>query len=62
MRAKTPVRDGVEPIVVSGRFAVLQSEDGGLLFRFADTPAIGLALAPPASDTAATKPAAPASR
>jgi hypothetical protein len=29
---------------------------------FADAPAIGLALAPPASDTAAAKPAAPASR
>jgi len=47
VQAKTPVRYGVEPIVVSGRFAVLQSEEGGLLYRLADAEALGPALAAP---------------
>jgi hypothetical protein len=36
VRAKTPVRYALEPIVVSGRFSVLRDDDGGLLYRITD--------------------------
>jgi hypothetical protein len=47
--AKQPVRFGVEPIVVTGRFAVLKDEDeGGLYYRLMDAEAIGPAVHAPA--------------
>jgi hypothetical protein len=36
VRAKSPVRYGLEPIVVSGRFSVLKNDDEGLLYRITD--------------------------
>jgi hypothetical protein len=56
VQAKTPVRYGVEPIVVSGRFSVLQGEEGGLLYRLVDAESLGPAIAAPAGSAAAAKP------
>ena len=39
--ARTPVRYGIEPIVVSGRFAVLKDDAGGLLYRLTGAEAVG---------------------
>ena len=36
VRAKKPVQYGFEPIVVSGRFAVLKDDEAGLLYRMTD--------------------------
>ena len=36
VRAKKPVQYGFEPIVVSGRFAVLKDDEAGLLYRLTD--------------------------
>lgn len=36
VQAKTPVKYALEPIVVSGRFAVLKNDEGGLLYRITD--------------------------
>jgi hypothetical protein len=53
--AKTPVRFGLEPIVVSGRFAVLKNEAGGLLYRLSDAVPVGSAQPVPAADPAKAK-------
>ena len=47
VRAKKPVQYGFEPIVVSGKFAVLKDDEAGLLYRLTD-----------AEEIAATTPAA----
>jgi hypothetical protein len=52
--AKTPVRYGTEPIVVSGRFWVLKDDAGGLLYRLTDAEAVGPA-APAAPAPAAAR-------
>ena len=39
--AKTPVKYGFEPIVVSGRFAVLKDDPNGVLYRLTDAESIG---------------------
>ncbi len=36
VRAKKPIQYGFEPIVVSGRFAVLKDDEAGLLYRLTD--------------------------
>lgn len=48
--AKTPVKYGFEPIVVSGRFVVLRDDEGGLLYRLTDAEFAGAAIpvVPPA--------------
>lgn len=42
--AKTPVKYGFEPIVVSGRFAVLRDDAAGLLYRLTDAEFAGAAV------------------
>jgi len=42
--AKTPVKYGFEPIVVSGRFAVLTDDASGVLYRLTDAEFAGAAL------------------
>ena len=42
--ARTPVKFGLAPIVVAGRFSVLKDEAGGLLYRLSDAVSIGSAL------------------
>jgi hypothetical protein len=49
--AKTPVRYTFEPIVVSGRFAVLKDDSAGLLYRLSDATQV---------ETAQLAPGAPA--
>ena len=39
--AKTPVKYGFEPIVVSGKFAVLKDDPTGVLYRLTDAVSIG---------------------
>jgi len=39
--AKTPVKYGFEPIVVSGRFAVLTDDPSGVLYRLTDAESVG---------------------
>ena len=39
--AKTPVKYGFEPIVVSGKFAVLKDDPSGVLYRLTDAESIG---------------------
>lgn len=46
--AKTPVKYGFEPIVVSGRFTVLKDDASGILYRLNDAEYSGVALAAPA--------------
>jgi hypothetical protein len=46
--AKTPVKYGFEPIVVSGRFAVLKDDPTGVLYRLTDAVSIGTAAPAPA--------------
>jgi len=41
VRAKTPVKYGFEPIVVSGRFAVLRNDEMGLYYRLTDAAPVG---------------------
>lgn len=41
VRAKTPVKYGFEPIVVSGRFSVLRDDAMGLYYRLTDAAPIG---------------------
>jgi uncharacterized protein len=62
VQAKTPVRYGVEPIVVSGRFAVLKDEDGGLLYRLTNAEAIGPAMLAPAAVATTPNSGAPGKR
>ena len=46
--ARTPVKYGFEPIVVSGRFAVLKDDPNGVLYRLTDAVYAGAATpAPP---------------
>jgi hypothetical protein len=45
--AKTPVKYGFEPIVVSGRFAVLKDDPTGVLYRLTDAVPIGAAAPAP---------------
>jgi hypothetical protein len=45
--AKTPVKFSLTPIVVSGRFAVLKDDPGGVLYRLTDAVALGPADAVP---------------
>ncbi len=45
--ARTPVKFGFEPIVVSGRFAVLKDDDSGLLYRLTDAVYTGAAVPSP---------------
>ena len=40
VQAKTPVKYGFEPIVVSGRFAVLRDDSMGLYYRLTDAVAV----------------------
>lgn len=47
--ARTPVRYGIEPIVVSGRFSVLKDDAGGLLYRLTGAVAVGPASPAPAA-------------
>ncbi len=42
--AKTPVKYGFEPIVVSGRFAVLKDDPAGVLYRLTDAESLGSAM------------------
>jgi hypothetical protein len=46
--AKTPVKYGFEPIIVSGRFAVLKDDPAGVLYRLTDAESIGPAMPEPA--------------
>ena len=39
--AKTPVKYGFEPIVVSGKFAVLKDDPTGVLYRLTDAESVG---------------------
>jgi len=48
--AKTPVKYGFEPIVVSGRFAVLNDDASGVLYRLTDAVFAGLAVPTPAAE------------
>lgn len=41
VQAKTPVKYGFEPIIVSGRFEVLRDDAMGLYYRLTDAVAIG---------------------
>jgi hypothetical protein len=47
--AKTPVKYGFEPIVVSGRFSVLQDDPAGVLYRLTDAESLGPAMPVPAA-------------
>jgi hypothetical protein len=46
--AKTSVKYGFEPIIVSGRFAVLKDDPAGVLYRLTDAEAVGSAMPAPA--------------
>ena len=48
--AKTPVKFGFEPIVVSGRFAVLKDDANGVLYRLTDAVYAGAAMPRPAAE------------
>ena len=45
--ARTPVKFGFEPIVVSGRFAVLKDDANGVLYRLTDAVYTGAAMPSP---------------
>ena len=45
--AKTPVKYGFEPIVVSGRFSVLRNDATGVLYRLTDAEYSGVAMPAP---------------
>ena len=49
--AKTPVKYGFEPIVVSGRFALLKDDATGMLYRLTDAEYTGAAMPAPARET-----------
>jgi hypothetical protein len=56
--AKTPVAYTLEPIVVSGRFAVLKDDPNGVLYRLTDAAQVDLAkLAPSAPPSLVRRPA-----
>ena len=48
--ARTPVKFGFEPIVVSGRFAVLKDDANGVLYRLTDAVYAGAAMPRPAAE------------
>jgi hypothetical protein len=48
--ARTPVKYAFEPIVVSGRFAVLKDDTNGLLYRLTDAVHAGAAVPAPAPE------------
>ena len=55
--AKTSVKYGFEPIVVSGKFVVLKDDPSGVLYRLTDAESIGLAMpSAPAKGAAAGAP------
>ncbi len=47
--AKTPVKYGFEPIVVSGKFAVIRDDPSGVLYRLTDAESIGAPAPAPAA-------------
>ena len=49
--AKRPIKYGVEPIVMTGRFAVLKGDESGLFYRLIGAEAIGPAIQAPATAT-----------
>ena len=49
--AKTPVKYGFEPIVVSGRFAVITDDATGVLYRLTDAVYAGAAIPAPTLET-----------
>ena len=49
--AKTPVKYGFEPIVVSGRFMLLKDDATGMLYRLTDAEYAGSAMPAPARET-----------
>jgi hypothetical protein len=49
--ARTPVKYGFEPIVVSGRFAVIQDDAAGILYRLTDAEYTGSAMPGAARET-----------
>lgn len=56
--AKTPVHYTLDPIVVSGRFAVLKDDPNGVLYRLTDAAQVDVAkLAPTAPPSLVRKPA-----
>jgi uncharacterized protein len=60
--AKTPVRFTYEPIVVAGRFSVIDDDASGLMYRLSDAAQVEVAqLAPGAPAGLAPTPAAPKS-
>lgn len=40
IQARTPVKYGLDPVVLSGRFALVYDGDGGLLYRLTDATAV----------------------
>jgi uncharacterized protein len=54
--AKTPVKYSFEPIVVSGRFAVLVNDASGVLYRLTDAEYAGVALPSSAPKSALRQP------
>ena len=57
--AKTPVRYGVEPILMEGRFAVVKDDPAGVLYRLTDAEFRGAVSGAPPLPAAIQKPAAP---
>jgi uncharacterized protein len=55
VQAKTAVRYGFEPIVVSGRFAVLKDDPAGVLYRLTDAELVEAPKAAPAKAAPAAK-------
>jgi hypothetical protein len=49
VEAKIPVRYSLGPIVVSGRFTVLEDDPGGVLYRLTDAVSLGAADTSPAA-------------
>jgi hypothetical protein len=49
VEAKSPVRYSLAPVVVSGRFAVLKDDPGGVLYRLVDAVSLGPADTAPAA-------------
>ena len=62
IEAKTPIAYTFDPIVVSGRFAVMKDDGSGVLYKLTNAGQVDVAPAKPAasSPAAATKSAAPA--
>jgi hypothetical protein len=41
VKAKTPIKYGYEPVVISGRFVVLKDDPTGLFYRLTDAVVVG---------------------